>query len=115
MASHVLEHIANPLKAIHEWLRVVNDEGIILLIIPHKEATFDHKRDVTTLNHLKEDFENNIDEKDLKHLSEILKLHDYDLHNPTGDMESFKERSLQNYENRCLHQHVFDTDFNRTI
>ena len=98
------------MKALHEWLRVVKDEGIILLTIPHKEATFDHQREVSTLNHLKEDFKNNIGEKDLTHLSEILKLHDYDLHNPTGNVESFRVRSLQNYENRCLHQHVFDTD-----
>ncbi|MDP3066979.1 MAG: methyltransferase domain-containing protein [Methanobacteriaceae archaeon] len=110
LASHVLEHIANPLKALHEWLRVVKEEGTILLIVPHKEATFDHQREVTTLSHLKEDFKNNVDEKDLTHLPEILKLHDYGLHNPTGDVESFRERSLHNYENRCLHQHVFDID-----
>jgi len=110
LASHVLEHIANPMKALQEWLRVVKEEGTILLIVPHKEATFDHQREVTALNHLKEDFENDVDEKDLTHLPEILKLHDYALHNPTGDVESFRERSLHNYENRCLHQHVFDKD-----
>jgi hypothetical protein len=26
-----------------------------------------------------------------------------------GDLEAFRERSKRNFENRCLHQHVFDT------
>jgi len=26
-----------------------------------------------------------------------------------GDIKEFKERSLKNYENRCLHHHIFDT------
>ncbi len=28
-SSHVLEHIANPLKAISEWKRVIKEKGII--------------------------------------------------------------------------------------
>lgn len=109
LASHVLEHIANPLKALSEWLRVLKDRGILLLILPDKEYTFDHKRSVTTLQHLIEDFQNDIKEDDLTHLDEIMKLHDFNLHNPTGDVESFRKRSINNYENRCLHQHVFDS------
>lgn len=109
IASHVLEHIANPFRALSEWLRVLKDEGVLLLILPHKDGTFDHKRPVTTIKHLIEDFENDINEDDLSHLPEILKLHDLNLDPAAGDLNSFKERSLHNYENRCLHQHVFDT------
>ena len=29
---------------------------------------------------------------------------------PAGNLESFKQRSLNNFENRCLHHHVFDFD-----
>lgn len=109
LASHVLEHIANPFKAISEWLRILKDNGIILIILPHKDGTFDHKRPVTDLKHLIEDFELNVGEDDLSHLPEILNLHDFNIHDPTEDFESLKERCLNNYENRCLHHHVFDT------
>lgn len=109
LSSHVLEHIANPFKAVSEWLRVLKDNGFLLVILPHKDGTFDHKRPVTSLSHLINDYDLDVNEDDLTHLPEILELHDYNLHNPTGDFESFKERSLLNYENRCLHHHVFDT------
>ena len=33
-ASHVLEHIANPIKALKEWLRVIKNEGYLILILP---------------------------------------------------------------------------------
>jgi hypothetical protein len=54
----------------------LKNNGILLFVLPQKEGTFDHKRSVTTIKHLIEDFENDIDEDYLSHLPEILKLHD---------------------------------------
>lgn len=34
--SHVLEHIANPIKAINEWFRVLKVGGYLILIVPHQ-------------------------------------------------------------------------------
>jgi len=39
-ASHTLEHIANPLKAIKEWLRIVKKEGHVIIIVPEKKRLF---------------------------------------------------------------------------
>jgi len=110
LSSHTIEHIANPLRAISEWLRVLKDDGILLLVVPHKDGTFDHNRPMTSLKHLIEDFEKNIREDDLTHLQEILDLHDLNLDPSAGDFESFRKRSMNNYENRCLHHHVFNTE-----
>jgi predicted SAM-dependent methyltransferase len=109
LASHVLEHIANPLKAISEWMRVVKDNGFIIIIVPHKDSTFDHKRPITTIEHLVEDFNRSIGEDDLTHLPEILELHDLIKDPGAGSFADFKIRSENNFENRCLHHHVFDT------
>src|ERR1700689_1629058 len=46
LSSHVLEHIANPLRALQEWRRVVRPGGHVLLIMPHRDNTFDHRRPV---------------------------------------------------------------------
>jgi predicted SAM-dependent methyltransferase len=108
LASHCLEHCANVLKTVREWQRVVKPGGIILLILPDKQYTFDHKRQVTTYRHLQDDFDKNIGEKDLTHLEEILSLHDLSRDIQAGDFENFKNRSLENFDNRCLHHHVFD-------
>ncbi len=103
-----LEHIANPLAALTEWRRVVKPNGHILLILPRKESNFDHRRSVTSFEHLLEDLHNAVDEHDLTHLDEILALHDRSLDTASGDLETFKARSLKNFDNRCLHHHVFD-------
>ena len=108
LASHVLEHVANPLRALSEWTRILDECGTLALVVPHKEGTFDHRRPVTPLQHLVRDFEQRTTEADLTHLDEILELHDLALDPPAGDAAAFRQRSLRNLENRCLHHHVFD-------
>lgn len=108
IASHCLEHCANTLITVNEWLRVVKKGGVILLILPDRRYTFDHNRPVTTFEHLKDDLKNEINESDLTHLSEILDLHDLSMDLLAGTAEQFKNRSLDNYNNRCLHHHIFD-------
>jgi predicted SAM-dependent methyltransferase len=51
LASHVLEHMPDTIRALREWDRVVKPEGIIFLIVPHKERTFDRDRPRTRLEH----------------------------------------------------------------
>ncbi len=109
ISSNCLEHIANPLKALGEWIRVLKKDGVILLILPKKEKCFDHKRSVTLFSHILEDYKNNIREDDLTHLEEILKLHDLEMDKPAGNIDQFRMRSMKNYENRALHHHIFNS------
>ena len=109
LGSHIIEHFANPIKAILEWKRILKTDGILIVVIPHKEGTFDNKRTVTKLSHLIDDYKINTGEDDLTHIEEILELHDLNSDNEAGTRQQFKERSLKNYENRCLHHHVFNT------
>jgi SAM-dependent methyltransferase len=109
LSSHTLEHTANPILALHEWLRILTDDGVIVLVLPHKEGTFDWRRPTTTLDHLIDDFNRRVDERDLSHLPEILELHDFSRSPEVGDLANFKARSLKNFENRCLHHHTFTT------
>lgn len=108
LSSHSLEHIANPLKAMQEWVRVLKNGGALFLVVPDKNFTFDRHRPVTSFSHLLADFENNVAENDLTHLEEILQYHDLKRDVPAGNFAEFKSRSLQNHQNRCLHHHVFD-------
>lgn len=115
LSCNNLEHVANPLKALTEWLRIIKPEGLILLVLPDKESNFDHKRRITSMEHLVNDLENNTSEEDLTHLDEILTLHDLSMDPPAGDFEDFKKRSINNFQNRCLHHHVFDIDLLKQI
>jgi SAM-dependent methyltransferase len=107
VSSHCLEHTANPIKVIFEWKRVIKNSGHILILLPNKKYTFDHKRPDTTFEHLLSDYTNQVTEEDLTHLEEIIELHDRqrDIEIPDKD---FKERSLNNFKNRCFHHHVFN-------
>ena len=108
LSCNNLEHIANPFKALSEWLRVTKIGGLILLVLPNKTSNFDHNRKITAIEHLLDDFKNNTSEEDLSHLDEILELHDLSLDPAAGNFKSFRDRSIKNFENRCLHHHVYD-------
>jgi SAM-dependent methyltransferase len=109
LSSHALEHVANPLLALTELIRCLKTDGILALVLPHKEGTFDHRRPVTTLEHLIADFERGTPESDATHLAEILQLHDLSRDPEAGGIDAFTLRARQNLENRGLHHHVFDT------
>ena len=108
LSSHNLEHFANPVKALKQWQRVTRPGGGLVLVLPNYVDTFDHRRTPTSVEHMLADFENGTQEDDLTHLSEILNRHDLGMDLPAGSPEQFRERSLNNAANRCLHHHVFD-------
>lgn len=115
LSSHVLEHTANPILALKEWIRLLKNYGLLILLLPHKDGTFDHRRPVTKMEHLISDFEHQTGEDDLTHMPEILALHDLTRDLAAGTMEDFKARSERNAENRCFHHHVFDTQLAVTL
>jgi SAM-dependent methyltransferase len=115
LSSHSLEHTANPVKALKEWIRVVKPGGPVIVVLPDYRHTFDHRRSPTPIEHMVEDCELRRDEKDLTHLDEILELHDLSRDPLAGSKDCFRQRSLRNFENRCLHHHVFDERNSRRL
>lgn len=108
LSCHCLEHTANPLKALNEWNRVLKKDGVIVLVLPDKNFTFDELRPVTGFEHLREDFESNVDEHDETHFAEVIKLHKIEKDNGVNTKEQLIERTNNNYSDRCVHHHVFD-------
>lgn len=52
LTSHVFEHFYDPIKTMKEWIRVTRNDGIIFMIFPHKERTFDVDKPRTPLQEL---------------------------------------------------------------
>jgi len=109
LSSHTIEHLANPLGALEEWQRVLTPDATLILIVPHRQGTFDHRRPVTTLAHLIDDYNRKTGEDDMTHYDEIVSLHDRSMDIYAGNADYFRKRSIDNFHNRCFHHHVFDT------
>ena len=103
-----MEHVANPIKALIEWRRVLIEDGFLILVLPNKESNFDHFRPFTSIEHLVDDFVSDTDESDLTHLPEILLLLDLKLDTAAGTFECFEKRAYANFAIRSMHHHVFD-------
>lgn len=115
LASHVIEHLANPIKAVKEWSRIVKPGGSLLIIAPDPEKTFDHRRSLTPFAHIKADYESDMKEDDTTHLNEILRLHDLKRDYLAGSFENFRQRCLNNLTYRGMHHHLFSEKLFRDI
>jgi len=56
IASHVIEHLPNPLAALHNWARVLRSGGRVFIAVPDKYRTFDRERAITPLQHVIDDY-----------------------------------------------------------
>jgi ubiquinone/menaquinone biosynthesis C-methylase UbiE len=113
LSSHCLEHVANPIKALIEWRRVVKDGGLMVLVLPDPEYTFDHKRARTTFAHLLNDYEMKTDESDTTHVQDVIDNCDLErvyVLNGNGAKLPYEQHvaiSSDNHNLRAIHHHVF--------
>lgn len=70
LSEHVLEHIADPIKSLLEWQRVLKSGGVVVLFMPHPDRTFDRARPRTKLAHLIEDHARKVPDNDPTHYDE---------------------------------------------
>lgn len=71
--NHVLEHLANPVKAVREIFRICRDGGIVVIAIPDKDYTFDQARELTTWEHVWSDYQNKVTENSDDHYEGFLR------------------------------------------
>lgn len=94
---------------------MIKNDGYIILVLPEKTQTFDYNCEISLFSKILEQYTKNVGEDDLSTLPEILKLHDLTMDPPAGNFEQFTKRSLNNYENRCLHHYVYSPNLLREM
>jgi hypothetical protein len=119
VASHVLEHLANPIGMLDEIHRVLRPGGIALVLLPDMRRTFDHARTATPLAHLVAEFEAGVSEVDDVHIREFLEATETaeDFTRQVVDATPAERRRLfEWHRQRSIHAHCWsETDFQPVI
>jgi SAM-dependent methyltransferase len=118
VASHVLEHVANPVAALIEWYRVVRPGGIIYLIVPNRRAAWDRTRELTTVEHMLTDFAHDTTALDPTHIDEFAAGVDWSLFDPStptdlvpakrAELARGLHHSVTRGEDINIHFHTFE-------
>ncbi len=86
-SSHVLEHVANPVRALVEWYRVLRPGGLIYLVVPDRRYTWDHPRAPTTVEHMIADYIEKKTPVDGTHIDDFVENIDWSRYSPTTSAE----------------------------
>ena len=119
-SSHVLEHTANPVQALLEWFRVLKPGGIVFMVVPDKNATFDSPRKVTPADHLIQDYLNCADDTDPTHIDDFVygvSWAEFAPQDPEEDWDRKRDELARSYREATargniinIHFHVFSPE-----
>jgi SAM-dependent methyltransferase len=111
IASHVLEHVAEPIGLLNEIYRVLRPGGIALILLPDRRRTFDRHRRPTPLDHLVAEFHDGITEVSDRHILEFLEaVGDPDFRRLTHGSEEERRAILERHRQRSIHVHCWTED-----
>jgi len=103
VANHMLEHCQNLFRTIENHMNKVRKDGILFYAVPDKTKTFDSERELTSYQHLKNEYVNGHEKNARDHFVEyakiVNKLHDHE------QIEEYVNSSIS--ENRDIHFHVW--------
>ncbi len=106
IASHVLEHLSEPIGQLVDIHRVLRPGGTLLLLLPERTRTFDRTRQPTPLAHLVDEHRRGVTEVDDLHLIEfVTQVPDGwgSLGPPERDAERF-----DSHRRRSIHVHCWN-------
>ncbi|MEA2351146.1 MAG: hypothetical protein QOG86_2087 [Thermoleophilaceae bacterium] len=105
IANHMLEHVEDPIEALHNFLRVLRPGGILFLTLPDPRFNFDDPRARTSVQHLLRDHREGVESSRREHYEEWARF----IEGATG--ERLAER-VDEYarEGARHHFHVWELD-----
>lgn len=104
IASHVLEHLAEPLGQLADIHRVLRPGGVVLILLPDRRHTFDRDRPPTALAHLVDEHRRGVVTVGDEHIEEFLRA--------TGGWddgwdEAARREAFDLHRRRSIHVHTW--------
>ncbi len=118
ITSHVLEHVANPVKALAEWYRVLRPGGVIYCLVPDRRFTWDHGRALSTVDHLLDDYMRGTTVSDGTHINDFVDGVDWSTYSPATppaevpakkiELKEIYHSAVNSGNEINIHFHVFE-------
>jgi SAM-dependent methyltransferase len=103
VASHVLEHVADPLGLLAEIHRVLRAGGAAIILLPDRRHTFDAKRAPTPLAHLVDEHAAGVSVVSDEHIVEFVRS----VESPDADPPPLL---IEHHRRRSIHVHCWTED-----
>jgi SAM-dependent methyltransferase len=110
IASHVIEHLADPLGFLDDAHRVLRVGGVLLLLVPDRRCTFDRDRSATPLVCLIRDHERDATVPDDDHVLDFLVGADQGPEFEIPDDPDARDRLFAWHRDRSIHVHCWTED-----
>jgi SAM-dependent methyltransferase len=118
IASHILEHLANPLAMLVDIHRVLKSGGLLILILPDRHVTFDSERPPTSLEHVVDEYNLDVHEVADDHVIEAIVAQvrfNGDGRDPAVLATERTASEIDLHRRRSIHAHVWDMDEFRRV
>jgi SAM-dependent methyltransferase len=107
IASHLLEHLANPLAQLEDMHRVLKRGGVALIFLPDRRYTFDRQRSPTPLEHVIADYRDHVTVVSDEHLEDHLRKTGVWQESWTAED---RRREFAFNRDRSIHAHCWSAD-----
>ena len=109
VANHLFEHLDNPILGMTEMVRVLRPSGVLYLALPEPRVTFDSKRDLTTVQHVLDEYRDGPDRTREAHFTEWVERVEAHLEGNKGQDVPARVRFLAEVD-YSIHFHVWRPD-----
>lgn len=111
IASHILEHMAEPLGMVADIHRVLRPGGVLLALLPDRRRTFDRTRYGTGLDHVVGEHKAGTTVVDDDHIVEFILHADHLMRRAEGiEPEPLTDELIEAHRLRSIHAHCWTED-----